>query len=499
MLRERFSRRLDPRAARFSASTGEDAALVGYDLWGSMAHVRMLGRTGLIPPATARRLEVGLRGLGRAAARGQFRLSPALEDVHLNVEAALTRRRGVDGARLQTGRSRNDQVATDLLLYARDALLALEDAVLELVHALIDRARSSDGRGVVTAWTHFQPAQRVYWAQWLGTHALRFGRDARRFAEVRRSLTESPLGSGAVAGSSLALDRALTARLLGFATAGPSSIDAVGDRDFASDTLYVLARFAAHASGLAEELVVGSLPEVGRIRLDDAFVTSSSLMPHKRNPDLAELVRAEAAPALGRLVAHLTLLKALPAGYQRDLQVGKPLLLDGVRRALELLDVLTPMVATTRFLRPPPRPADGTASVELADALVARGVPFRAAHARVATFLRRLEPRGGSLDAVPLSRLHREFPELRRGRFTLPAAEEEPERRRTRGGSAWTEVARLLRHVERDRSVHEAELRREARRIERLRAALGLPSVLFLRPARRPTRHPRRRPAVGAD
>jgi argininosuccinate lyase len=480
VLRERFSRPLDPSAARFSASTDEDAALVGYDLWGSMAHVRMLGGTGIIPRTTSRRLETELRRIARLAVKGRFRLDPALEDVHLNVESVLTRRMGAEGARLHTGRSRNDQVATDLTLFTRDALLALEGRVLALVRTLLERARSPDGRHVVAGWTHFQPAQRVYWAQWLGTHAVRFQRDAERFAEVWRSLDASPLGSGAIAGSSLPLDRDATAHWLAFPKVNPSSIDATGDRDFAADTLYALARLSAHASGLAEELVVGAMPEVGRVRLDDPFVTTSSLMPHKRNPDLAELVRAEAAPALGRLVAHLTMLKGLPVGYQRDLQAGKPLLIDAVARGLGMLAVLTPMVATTRFLPSVATDGQATASVELADALVLAGVPFRRAHARVARFLRKLERDGGSFAHLSHDQLSTAFPELRGSSFTVPGPAEEPERRGTRGGSSWREVARFLAEVERRAKRGTLELSRESRRIDNRRRELGLPAELFV-------------------
>ncbi|MCI4344962.1 MAG: argininosuccinate lyase [Thermoplasmata archaeon] len=479
MLRERFSRPLDPRAVRFSASTDEDAALVGYDLWGSMAHVRMLGTTGIIPRANARRLETELRRLARRAAKGGLRLDPALEDVHLNVEAELTRRLGAEGARLHTGRSRNDQVATDLALYTRDALLAVEGAALDLVQTLLERARSPDGRLVVAGWTHFQAAQRVYWAQWLATHAVRFQRDVERLAELWQSLDSSPLGSGAIAGSSLPLDREATAHWLAFPKVNPSSIDATGDRDFATDTLYLLARLSTHASGLAEELVVGAMPEVGRVRLDDAFVTTSSLMPHKRNPDLAELVRAEAAPALGRLVAHLTLLKGLPVGYQRDLQAGKPLLIDGVRRGLGVVAVLTPMIATARFLPEKSRSTQPTASVELADALVIAGVPFRRAHARVARFLDRLEREGGALPELLRADLEKAFPELEGTSFTIPRPEDEPERRRTRGGSSWREVERLLVEVEQRSQSAGRERARECRRIDRRRRELGLPAGLF--------------------
>jgi len=478
VLRERFSGPLDAAALRLSESTREDAELLGADLWGSLAHARMLGATRLVPARSARRIELGLLAIARDAADGRFRLDPALEDVHLNVESELTRRIGADGERLHTARSRNDQVATDLALYEREALLDAETRLDRLVEALLQAARRPSGATTVDAWTHLQPAQRVYWAGLLGAHAYRFLQDIERLAQVRSTIDLSPLGSGAIAGSSLAIDRRLNARLLGFAAPHPSSVDAVSDRDSASDALYALALAHLHASRLAEELVIGSMPQVGRVRLADAFVTSSSLMPHKRNPDLAELVRAESAPAIGRLMSHLALLRSLPIGYQRDLQAGKPILVEAFGRFSLTFDVLAPMVRSARYLSP--TPPDGlTASVELADELVRLGVPFREAHRRVAQFLRRLPSDGPGLAAVSATALRSQFPELRRSRFALPGPDEEPERRGSEGGSSRREVARLLDLVEARRRRAATRARAARARLVACRRALGLTERLF--------------------
>ncbi|MFI5417867.1 MAG: argininosuccinate lyase [Candidatus Lutacidiplasmatales archaeon] len=494
MLRERFSAPLDPSALNLSASVGEDERLLPQDLFGSLAHVAMLGRVGLLSPASAAKIARGLRAIGRDAQAGRFRLDPNLEDVHINVESELTKRIGRDGERLHTGRSRNDQVATDIALYLRDALLALETASAISARTLIERARGPEGRGVVAAWTHLQPAQRVYVAQLLGSHALRFARDVERFQSVRLTLDLSPLGSGAIAGSSLPLDRALSARLMGFAGPSLSSVDSVSDRDAVASTLFALSLLQVHASALGEEIVIGSMPEVARVSLADAFVTSSSLMPHKRNPDLAELLRAEAAPAVGRLVSHLVMQKGLPIGYQRDLQVGKPLLFEGVERALATLAVLSAMVRTATFRAPPPTPHEPTWSVELADALVEAGVPFREAHARVARFL---SSAVGRESPVTPAALHREFPEIRPGGFRPPSASEEPERRRTRGGSSWKEVDRLLTHLESRVRIAGRKTERETQRLRRLRQKIGAPEPWTLgslrRPAGRPVRSTPRR------
>ena len=484
MLRERFGRPLDRGAVALSSSVREDAELLGADLWASRVHARMLGEVGILPVRTARRLEAGLRRVARRARAGRFPLDPNLEDVHLNVESALTRELGEDGERLHTGRSRNDQVATDLAVYTRGALLELELGSASVARALLEAAAGPGGRNVVVGWTHLQPAQRVYLAQVLGTHALRFARDAERFRAVRSRLTDCPLGSAALAGSSLPLDRRRTARLLGFARPGASSLDGVSDRDGAVETLAAIALAAVHASSLAEELVLGAMPEIGRVRLPEEFVTTSSLMPHKRNPDLAELVRAEAAPAIGRLGAHLALLKGLPLAYNRDLQVGKPLLFEGVARLRAVLDVLAPMVAGSEFPVPPPPPPGAdreTASVELLDALVRAGLPFRAAHARVGRFLAGAERR--PLADLPRAELLRAFPELARSPYRPRRPEAEPEPRTTEGGSAWREVDRLLAHVARRCRSSERAARAERARLERLRRRLDAP--IRVRPRRR--------------
>jgi argininosuccinate lyase len=477
MLRDRFSAPLDDRAALLSGSVAEDRALLGADLWGSVVHARMLGATGIIPKRSAARIGAGLRALARDAAAGRFRLDPALEDVHLNVEAELTRRVGPDGERLHTARSRNDQVATDLAIALRGSLLALEVSAATVAGSLLAAARSAEGRHVVDGWTHTQPAQRVYWAQILGSHALRFARDAERFRRVRERIDASPLGSGAIAGTSLPVDRRQTARALGFRRPSVSSIDAVSDRDAASDALYASAVALLHASGFAEELVLGSLPGVDRVRLSDPFVTTSSLMPHKRNPDLAELVRAESAPAIGRLVSHLTLLKGLPIGYQRDLQVGKPLVLEGLARAQLSLDVLAAMARETSFLAPPAADA-ATGSVEVADALVRAGVPFRTAHRRVGVWLAQRVREKARNAPVEDREVRDEFPELPK-EFRFPRPEEEPERRGSEGGSSWRSVDRLLAEVDRRRRAAMSAARAEQRRLERLRRASGIPERLF--------------------
>ncbi len=439
----------------------EDADLLVYDLLGSLAHASGLVRAGLLTPSEGSRLARGLRQIFREAREGRFSLDRALEDVHMNVEAALTRRLGPRGEKLPTGRSRNDQVATDLALYLRDALAGIQGEVLAVVAALLEHAAPPQGRETLPAVTHLQGAQRVHRAQLRQAHASRLLTDASRMARLRSRVSGfSPLGAGAVAGSSLPLDRQYTARLMGFRAPHPNSVEATSDRDPGAEALFSVALLGIHLSGLAEELVLGSTPQFGRVVLDDAFVTTSSLMPHKRNPDLAELVRAESGPLLGLLVAYLTVLKGLPLAYNRDLQRVKPLLLEGLRRAGASCRVLAPMIRSARFVAGPldRGEAEPTFSVELVDALVLQGVPFREAHGRVARLLADAPSGSPVRSYLTPERLDRTFPELRAGNWTVPTPPEEPDLRRTRGGSAWKEVRRDHQRLQRDLARQSREL-----------------------------------------
>jgi argininosuccinate lyase len=448
LLRERFFRPLDRRAADLNSSVEEDRVLVPYDILGSVAHARMLARVGLLPRSRARRLVRELRRIYAQAKQDRFVLNPALEDVHMNVEAALSSDRGEPlGSYLHAGRSRNDQVATDLLLYLRERLLSLEEGALALVSELVRQAQGPSGRYVFDGWTHTQPAQKVYLAQILLAHAHRFLRDSEGLAILRQRIQSCPLGSGALAGSSLPLDRSYTARILGFESPTLNSIDAVSDRDVPTLVLGALALLWVHTSSLTEELILGSLPELDRLELDDAFVTTSSLMPHKRNPDIAELLRAEASDFLGANTAILAAQRGLPLAYNRDLQFVKAVVIRMVERTRQYLPLVQDLIRTTHWKDPTARtPASDrmTWTVELADELVRRGVPFRRAHARVARWVKR-EGSSARQDPARLERTLREaFPEIPPGAFRIPSSPEEPERRTTWGGSSWKEVRRDL-------------------------------------------------------
>ncbi len=378
----RFAHEADQRVADFTRSVEIDQALADDDMTGSVAHVRGLERAGLLTADEASRLVDGLEDLREELRAGSLTWDPALEDVHMNLEVALGERVGPVAGKLHTGRSRNDQVATDLRLWTRRAVDRLDAGLVALETALVELAER-DGDAVLPGTTHIQPAQPVLLAHHLLAHVEGLERDRGRLRDARRRMNVSPLGSGALAGAGYPLDREATARDLGFDGVTANSIDAVGDRDFVVETLGAVALAMVHLSRLAEEITWWSNPAFGWLRVADAFSTGSSMMPNKRNPDPAELVRGRTARAIGSLTAMLGLLKALPLGYQRDLQEDKPPLFDAVATLESSLDVLAGLVGTLTVDRGRMRAAaeDGyTTATAVADALVRRGVPFRVAH-----------------------------------------------------------------------------------------------------------------------
>jgi argininosuccinate lyase len=378
----RFAEPNDPRAADFGRSIDVDRELADDDLVGSIAHVRGLGRAGLLASDEVEQLVGGLELLRVAVADGDVTWDPALEDVHLNLEAALGERIGPVAGKLHTGRSRNDQVATDLRLWTRRAVERLDRAILELEAALADLA-AREGTAILPGTTHVQPAQPVLFAHHLLAYVEMAERDRGRLADARRRLNVSPLGAGALAGAGYPLGRELVAAELGFDGVTANSLDAVSDRDFVVEVLGAVALGMVHLSRLAEELVWWSNPAFGFVRLADAFSTGSSIMPNKKNPDPAELVRGRAAVVTGSLTGMLGVLKGLPLAYQRDLQEDKAPLFAAVATYEASLGVMAGALATLDVDRDRMRAATDqgyTTATAVADALVRRGVPFRSAH-----------------------------------------------------------------------------------------------------------------------
>ena len=398
----RFGEANDERVAAFTRSIDVDRELAADDLAGSIAHVRGLARVGLITEDELATLVEGLNGLVEDVAAGSIEWDPGLEDVHLNLEVALTERVGAVAGKLHTGRSRNDQVATDLRLWLRRGIDRLDAGLVAFERALIGLAER-EGDAVLPGTTHIQPAQPVLFAHHLLAYVEMVERDRSRLADARRRLNVSPLGAGALAGAGYPLDREATAAELGFDGVTANSLDAVSDRDFVVEVLAAVALGMVHLSRLAEELTWWSNPRFGFVRVSDAFSTGSSIMPNKKNPDPAELVRGRAARTIAALTAVLTILKGLPLGYQRDLQEDKPPLFGAVAIYEASLGVLAGMLDTLAVDRDRMRAAAAegfTTATSVADALVRQGVPFRAAHHIVGTLVAHAEAAGIGLEAL---------------------------------------------------------------------------------------------------
>ena len=398
----RFSEANDARVEAFTSSIDIDRELAADDLAGSIAHVRGLGRAGLLTDDQVDELVAGLTALAEDVAADRFDWDPSLEDVHLNLESALAERVGPVAGRLHTGRSRNDQVATDLRLWTRRAIDRLDAALLDFERALVELAER-EGTAVLPGTTHIQPAQPVLFAHHLLAYVEMAERDRSRLADARRRVNVSPLGAGALAGAGYPLDREATAKELGFDGVTANSLDAVSDRDFVVEVLAAVALGMVHLSRLAEELTWWSNPRFGFVRASDAFSTGSSIMPNKKNPDPAELVRGRAGRVIGALTTILAVIKGLPLAYQRDLQEDKAPLFDGVAVYEASLGILAGMLSTLSVDAERMRvaAADGyTTATAVADMLVRRGMPFRAAHHVVGSLVAQAEAAGVELDAV---------------------------------------------------------------------------------------------------
>ncbi len=399
----RFDEPGDARVADFTRSVDLDRVLALDDLAGSIAHVRGLGRAGLLGADEVEAIVAGLGGLRADVEAGRLEWDPALEDVHLNLEAALGARIGPLAGKLQTGRSRNDQVATDLRLWLRRTIAGLDAAIVEMERALVGLAER-EGDAVMPGSTHIQPAQPVLLAHHLLAYVEMLERDRGRLADAGRRANVSPLGAGALAGAGYPLDREATARELGFDAVTANSIDAVSDRDFVAEFLAAAAIGMVHLSRLAEEITWWSNPRFGFVRVAQAFATGSSMMPNKRNPDPAELIRARTGRVIGALTGLLATLKGLPLAYQRDLQEDKPPLFETAATWAASLDVFAGLIGTLAVDREQMRraAAEGyTTATAVADALVRRGVPFRDAHRIVGKLVGEAEAAGFELEAVP--------------------------------------------------------------------------------------------------
>jgi len=433
--------------AKINASIAFDKRLYRQDIAGSIAHASMLAKQGIISVADSRAIEQGLKSILAQIEAGAFEFKESLEDIHMNIEAALKDKIGDAAGRLHTARSRNDQVATDFRLYVRDALDALDASLATLQLALLDRAQEH-ADSLMPGFTHLQVAQPVT----LGHHLLAYfemlSRDRGRVADARKRLNECPLGAAALAGTSFPIDREFTAKKLGFDRPMANSLDAVSDRDFALEFLSLASICAVHLSRLAEEMVFWSSAQVGFIRFSDAYSTGSSIMPQKRNPDAAELVRGKAGRVLGSLMALLTTMKALPLAYNKDMQEDKEPVFDAVDTIMLCVQAMAGMVADFTADKARMETAAGQAyanATDLADWLVRElKLPFRDAHHVTARLVKLASSKKKPLEALSLKELQSIEPRIRRDAFAVLSVASSVASRVSFGGTAPANVKKAI-------------------------------------------------------
>jgi argininosuccinate lyase len=435
----RFESEPDAIMQEINASIDFDKALAAQDIAGSRAHAEMLADRGIISADAAAQIVAGLDTVAAEIAEGRFAFSRALEDIHMNVEARLAELIGEPAGRLHTARSRNDQVAADFRLWVRDAIDAIDGQIRALQTAFATKAEAY-ADAVMPGFTHLQSAQPVTFGHHLLAYVEMLSRDRSRFADCRRRLNESPLGAAALAGTAFPIDRRATAAALGFDRPMANSIDAVSDRDFALEALAAASICAVHLSRFAEEIVLWCTAQFGFVRLSDRFTTGSSIMPQKRNPDAAELVRAKTGRIVGALSALTVVMKGLPLAYSKDMQEDKEQVFDALPALSLSLAAMAGMVDDMQPDREAMRAAAGagySTATDLADWLVREaGLPFREAHHVTGRIVATAAERGVALDALPLDTLQAAHPAITEAVYGVLSAEASVASRTSEGGTA---------------------------------------------------------------
>ncbi|RUO98406.1 argininosuccinate lyase [Hyphomicrobium sp.] len=431
-----------------NASIGFDKALAPQDIRGSKAHAEMLAEAGIITKADAREITKGLDKIKAEIDAGTFEFSRALEDVHMNVESRLKDMIGPAAGRLHTARSRNDQVATDFRLFVRDAVDGIDTALEKVQWALADKAEKHAGT-VMPGFTHLQPAQPVTFGHHLLAYVEMIARDRGRFADARKRLNESPLGSAALAGTSFPIDREKTAEALGFDRPMANSLDGVSDRDFAMETLAAATITAVHFSRLAEEIVIWMTPQFGFVKLSDRFTTGSSIMPQKRNPDAAELARAKVGRIAAAFQGLVIVMKGLPLAYSKDMQEDKETTFDALSSLRLVMAAMAGMVADLEPNVDAMRAAAGrgySTATDLADWLVRElKMPFREAHHVTGSIVKAAETKGIDLDQLSLEEMQKVEPRITKAVFSVLSVENSVKSRTSYGGTAPQNVVKMAR------------------------------------------------------
>lgn len=447
----RFSKDTDKLVEAFTESISFDCRLIAQEIMQSSAHAAMLGKCGIISLDESRKIINGLGAILRDYQAGKIEFDPGAEDVHMNVEKLLYERIGEPARKLHTARSRNDQVACDVRLYLRDATDQISGLIVELQQAIVDQA-AANAQVIMPGFTHLQHAQPVLLGHYLMSWFWMLERDKARFADCRKRLNVLVLGAGALAGTTFPIDRQYVADALGFDSVSENSIDSVSDRDWASEFASCCAIAMTHLSRFCEELVIWNSSEFGFVELDDSVTTGSSIMPQKKNPDVAELVRGKSARVIGDLMSILTLQKGLPLAYNRDLQEDKEQLFDAVDTLTSSLRVFALMLSTARFNSERMRAAAAEAfstATDLADALVRQGVPFRTAHEQTGALVAYCIDSGKQLADLTLDEIRRFAPKAPDDIASMLTVEASIAARTSAGGTAPGEVRRQLRKARR--------------------------------------------------
>ena len=442
----RFSENTSKDVADYSESISFDKRLYKYDIQGSKAHAAMLGCAGIIPVKTAEMICTELDNILNSIEKGDFEFKMELEDIHMNIESALIAKLGDEGARVHSARSRNDQVALDIRLYLRDEIALLIEMIREFQKSLVAKA-AENPEAIMPGFTHLQHAQPVLFAHHLLAYVEMLDRDAERLADCAKRINVLVLGSGAIAGTTLPIQREKVCELLNFARVSRNSMDAVADRDFAIELLSALAIFAMHTSRLSEDLILWCSQEFDFVELGDAFCTGSSLMPQKKNPDVAELTRGKTARIYGDLMAMLTMCKGLPLTYNRDLQEDKEQIFDALDTAKKILRVYPPMLASMELKKENMAKAASDPALmatDVAEELVKLGVPFRTAHHRVGAFVKYCKDNNKQLNECTLEEMQITIPEANADFLTLFDAKSSVGKREVTGGTGFNEVKKQI-------------------------------------------------------
>lgn len=431
----RFTGETDKLVEAFNESLSFDKRMYKQDIWGSIVHARMLGKQGIIPTEDAQAIVTGLEGILADIEDGKLKIEGDAEDIHSFVEAELTERIGEPGKRLHTGRSRNDQVALDMKLYTRDEIDAMMGHLSDLEDELSLIIRENK-ETYMPGFTHLQKAQPTTLAHHMGAYREMFRRDLSRLQDTRDRLNECPLGAGAFAGTTYPLDRDYTAKELGFRKATENSMDSVSDRDYLLEYLFDLATIAMHLSRLSEEIIIWNTNEYRFVTISDAYSTGSSIMPQKKNPDIAELIRGKTGRVYGALMSLLTTMKGLPLAYNKDMQEDKEMAYDAMDTVRHSVVLMTGMLKSMKWNKE--RMEDSAKNgfinaTDVADYLVRKGVPFRTAHGIVGELVLLCEQKGCALDDLSLSEYQKICPEIDEDIYGAISLETCVKNRKTKG------------------------------------------------------------------